>query len=76
MPILTFPKKSTNVIDNIMATHDNKYFKDLKKKLNNIIVSNDAFPFLNEAIEIDSSKGRVNTSSEITEINKKDLLKG
>ena len=40
------------------------------------MVSNDAFPFSNEAIEIDISQGRENPSTGITEMYKKDLLKG
>ena len=50
MPILTFPQKFSNVLDNIKLAKDNKYFKELKKELNDIMVSNDAFPFSNEAI--------------------------
>ena len=76
MPTLTFPQKFTNVIDNIKYAKDNTYFKPLKKELNEIMVSNDAFPFSNEAIEIDPSQGRVNPSTGITEMYKKDLLKG
>jgi len=76
MPNLTFPQKFTNVIDNIKYAKDNIYFKELKKELNEIMVSNDAFPFSNEAIEIDPSQGRVNPSTGITEMYKKDLLKG
>ncbi len=76
MPTLTFPQKFSNVIDNIKLAQDNKYFKELKKELNDIMVSNDAFPFSNEAIEIDSSQGRENPSTGITEMYKKDLLKG
>ncbi len=76
MPVLTFPQKFSNIIENIMYAQDNKYFKALKKELNNIMVSNDAFPFSNEAIEIDPSQGRINPSTGITEMYKKDLLKG
>ena len=76
MPTLKFPQKFSNVIDNIKLAQDNKYFKELKKELNDIMVSNDAFPFSNEAIEIDPSQGRVNPSTGITEMYKKDLLKG
>ena len=75
MPTLTFPQKFSNIIDNIKLAQDNKYFKELKKELNDIMVSNDAFPFSNEAIEIDSSQGRENPSTGITEMYKKDLLK-
>ena len=49
-----------------MAAHDNKYFKNFKKELNNNMIPNDAFPFSNEAIEIDSSQGSVNPSTGIT----------
>ena len=38
-----------------MYAKDNKYFKTLKKQLNNIMVFNDAFIFLNKEIENDSS---------------------
>ena len=76
IPTLTFPQKFTNVIDNIKYAKDNTYFKALKKELNEIMVSNDAFPFSNEVIEIDPSQGRVNPSTGITEMYKKDLLKG
>ena len=75
MPVLTFLQKFSNVIDNIKYAKDNKYFNALKKELNNIMVSNDAFPFSNEPIEIDPSQGRVNPSTGITEMYKKDLLK-
>jgi hypothetical protein len=76
MPTLTFPQKFSNVLDNIKLAQENKYFKELKKELNDIMVSNDAFPFSNEAIEIDISQGRENPSTGITEMYKKDLLKG
>ena len=76
MPTLTFPQKFSNVLDNIKLAKENKYFKELKKELNDIMVSNDAFPFSNEAIEIDFSQGRENPSTGITEMYKKDLLKG
>ena len=45
---MTFPQKFSNVLDNIKAAQENKYFKEL-----DIMVSNDAFPFSNEAFEID-----------------------
>ena len=76
MPTLTFPQKFSNILDNIKLAQENKYFKELKKELNDIMVSNDAFPFSNEAIEIDISQGRENPSTGITEMYKKDLLKG
>ena len=39
------------------------------------MASNDAFPFSNEKIEIVASQERVNPSTGITEMYKKDLLK-
>ena len=75
MPVLTFLQKFSNIIDNIKYAKDNKYFNALKKKLNNIMASNDAFPFSNEKIEIVASQERVNPSTGITEMYKKDLLK-
>ena len=58
MPTLTFPRKLSNILDNIKLTQESKYFKELKKELNDIMVSNDDFTFSNEAIEIDFSQGR------------------
>ena len=76
MSALTFPQKFSNVLDNIKHIQENKFVKELKKELNDIMVSNDVFPFSNEDIEIDFSQGRENPSTGITEMYKKDLLKG
>lgn len=75
MSDLTFPQKFSNVLDNIKHIQENKFVKELKKELNDIMVSNDVFPFSNEDIEIDFLQGRENPSTGTTEIYKKDLLK-
>jgi hypothetical protein len=75
MSALTFPQKFSNVLDNIKHIQENKFAKELKKELNDIMVSIDVFPFSNEYIEIDFSQGRENPSTGITEMYKKDLLK-
>ena len=67
---------NTNILDNINLTQESKYFKELKKELNDIMYQMTIFLFQMKKLKLIFQKEEKNPSTGITEVYKKDLLKG